>query len=244
MNMEITIEHKRKKYVVKEPTIKLWSEVMQLRELHGEEEMYLRLLEKLTDLTRDELIKTDAKVIRRIGEQLQNLMTTGNKELIPVIDFKDKKYGLIDVNKISFGQFVDIDSFLQKNEQYRIANLNELAAYLYTEIGTEYKDKNFKDEIEKFKDLPVRYIEGSLFFLSHLGKTLVELIQVYSQNKWKWKMMKTKILLVNIGVGIQQLVNLPKTKFGRLMMLLLCPLWLVLTICLILWTLIKNKKKD
>lgn len=241
--MEITLEHKNKKYVIKEPTIKLWSEVMQLRELYGDDEMYLRLLEKLTDLSREELVKTDAKVIRKIGEQLQNLMTTGNKELVPVIEMKGKKYGLLDVNKISFGQFVDIDTFLQKDEQYRIANLNELAAYLYTEVGTEYSDKNFKEEIEMFKELPVRYIEGSLFFLFHLGRTLQELIQLYSKNKWKWRVMKTKILLLNIGVGIQRLVNLPKTKFGKLTMLLLSPLLLVLTICLILWTSIKKKKK-
>ena len=241
--MDITIEHRRKKYKIAEPTIKMWSEVMMLKDLYGEEEMYLRLLEKISGISRDELVKTDAKTIRKVGEQLQKILNHEHNEFHAIIEHNGKKYTLVDINKITFGQFVDIDTFLQKDEQYRISNLNELATYLYTEVGVEYGDKDFKKQIKDFEELPVKYIEGSIFFLSILGETLLALTQLYSQNKAKWWMMKTRILFQNIGVGIQQLVNLPKTKFGRLIMWCLSPLWLVSTILLILWTLIKNKKR-
>lgn len=241
--MNIVIEHKGRRYEVKEPTIQMWSEVMKLKDIHGEEEMNLRLLEQVVGIRRDELEQLDAALIRKISSQLNAVLNQENKDLSPIIELKGKRYTLINLEKISFGQFVDIDSFLQKDEQYRISNLNELAVYLYTEEGKTYGDKDFKSEIEAFKDLPVRHIEGALFFFSLLGNTLAELIQIYSKNKWKYRMMKLKILLINIGGGIRQLVLLPKGRFGRLIMLLISPLLLVSTTLLILWTLIRNKRR-
>lgn len=241
--MNIVIQHKGKRYEVKEPTIQMWSEVMKLKDIHGEEEMNLRLLEKVVGISRDELVELDASLIRKISSQLNAVLNQENKDLSPIIEMKGKRYTLVDLEKITFGQFVDIDTFLQKDEQYRISNLNELAVYLYTEEGKSYSDKDFKYEIETFKDLPVRHIEGALFFFSLLGNTLAELIQIYSKNKWKYRIMKTKILLINIGGGIRQLIHSPKGKFGRLIMWLISPLLLVSTILLILWTLIRNKKR-
>jgi hypothetical protein len=241
--MKIIVEHNGKEYIVKEPTIQMWSEVIKLKDIHGEEEMNLRLIEQTTGINREELLKQDAVLIRKIATELNAVLNQENKDLSPVIDFNNRKYKLVNLEKITFGQFVDIDTFLQKDEQYRISNLNELAVYLYTEEGKDYSDKDFKSEIESFKELPVRHIEGALFFFSLLGNTLVELIQVSSKNKLKFRMMKMKILLINIGGGIQRLVLLPKTRFGRLIMLLISPLLVVSTIFLILWTLIKNKKR-
>lgn len=241
--MEIFIQHKGKKYPIKEPTIKMWSDVVQLRDVYGEEEMNIRLLEKVTDIPREELLTLEATLIRKIADQLNKVLDQENKELASVIEHQGKKYTLVNIEKITFGQFVDIDTFLQKDEKYRVSNLNELATYLYTEIGVDYKDKDFKSQIESFKELPVRHIEGALFFLSTLGNTLLGLTQIYSRQKWKWMVLKTKILLINIGGGIQRLVRLPKTRFGRLIMWSISPLLVLSTILLILWTLIRNKKR-
>ena len=238
------IEHKGNKYDIKEPTIKGWSSIIQLKDILDEEEMNIRMLIEVTGMNREEILSTDVKTIKTISNQLFNYLNQESKELFQRFSFKDKSYKIIDINKITFGQFVDIDSFLQKDEQYRLKNLNELAAYLYSEEGMDYGKTDIKARIKSFEDLPIKYIEGALFFLSILGKTLHEALQIYSQNKWKYRTLRVGTLLAGIGAGMRQLANLPKTRFGKLIMWLLSPLSLVLIISLILWTTIGKKKKE
>jgi hypothetical protein len=237
------VEHKGKKYEVKEPTIDSWSSVMKLKDILEEDEMYLRMIVEATGMSREDVLTADALVIKKVGDALFRYINEESKTLTQRFSHKEKSYVIVDINNITFGQFVDVDSFLQKEEQYRIANLNELAAYLYCEEGVEYGKSNIKQRIIDFKDLPVKYIEGALFFLSTTGKQLHGLLQIYSQNKWKYRILKTRTLLMGIGAGISQLVSLPKTKFGRLIMWCLYPLLVLSTILLILWTTIVKKKK-
>lgn len=237
------VEHKGKKYEVKEPTIESWGSVMKLKDILEEDELFLRMIVEATGMSREEVLSAEASTIKKVGEALFRYMNEESKKLSQRITHKEKNYVIVDINNITFGQFVDIDSFLQKDEQYRVGNLNELAAYLYCEEGVEYGKSNIKQRIIDFKDLPVKYVEGALFFLSTTGKQLHGLLQIYSQNKLKYRILKARTLLMGIGAGISQLVSLPRTKFGRLIMWCLYPLWLVSTILLILWTTIVKKKR-
>jgi hypothetical protein len=237
------VEHKGKKYEVKEPTIESWGSVMKLKDILEEDELFLRMIVEATGMSREEVLSAEASTIKKVGEALFRYLNEESKKLTQRFTHKEKDYVIVDINNITFGQFVDIDSFLQKDEQYRVANLNELAAYLYCEEGVEYTKSNIKQRIIDFKDLPVKYVEGALFFLSTTGKQLHGLLQIYSQNKLKYRILKARTLLMGIGAGISQLVSLPRTKFGRLIMWCLYPLWLVSTILLILWTTIVKKKR-
>ena len=237
------IEHKGKQYEVKEPTIETWKNVMVFKDLFDEEEMSIKMISEVTGLTMKEIKEADALDIRIAGDTLWRYMNQESRELFRTIEHKGITYNLIDVNKISFGQFVDIDTFMKKEESYKIANLNELAAYLYCEEGKTYGESDIKKRIEEFKTLPVKYIEGSVFFLLSLAKGLQELTLLYSKSKLMWWMMRLRIVLESFGDGIRQLVSSQKTKSGRLIMLLTSPLWLVLIICLTLWMLI-TKKRD
>jgi hypothetical protein len=131
---------------------------------------------------------------------------------------------------------------MKKDDSYKIANLNELAAYLYCEQGVKYGDSDIKKRIEDFKDLKVKYIESAVFFLLSLAKGLHELTLLYSKSKTMWWMMRTRIALASFGDGMRQLLSSQKTKFGKLMVLLTFPLWLVSIICLTLWMLITRRK--
>jgi hypothetical protein len=237
------IEHKGKQYEVKEPTIETWKNVMVFKDLFDEEEMSIKMISEVTGLTMKEIKEADALDIRIAGDTLWRYLNQESRELFRTIEHKGITYNLIDVNKISFGQFVDIDTFMKKEESYKIANLNELAAYLYCEEGKTYGESDIKKRIEEFKTLPVKYIEGSVFFLLSLAKGLQELTLLYSKSKLMWWMMRLRIVLESFGDGIRQLVSSQKTKSGRLIMLLTSPLWLVLIICLTLWMLI-TKKRD
>lgn len=241
--METTyIEHNGKQYEVKEPTIKTWKNVMIFKDLLDEEEMSVKMISEVTGLSVKEVKEADALEIRIAGDKLWRYLNQESKQLHRTIEHNGTTYDLVDVNKISFGQFVDIDTFMKKDDSYKIANLNELAAYLYCEQGIKYGDSDIKKRIEEFKDLRVKYIESAVFFLLSLGRGLHELTQLYSKSKTMWWIMRTRIALASFGDGMQQLLSSQKTKFGKLIVLLTFPLWLVSIICLTLWMLITRRK--
>ena len=241
--METTyIEHKGKRYEVKEPTINTWKNVMIFKDLLDEEEMNVKMISEVTGLSVKDIKESDALEIRIAGDKLWRYLNQESKQLHKLIEHDGVTYQLVDVNKISFGQFVDIDTFMKKDEAYKIANLNELAAYLYCEEGVKYGDSDIKKRIENFKELKVKYIEGAVFFLLSLGKGLHELTQLYSKSKPMWWIMRTRMASVSFGDGMRQLLSSQKTKFGKLIVLLTFPLWLVSIIFLFLWILITRKK--
>lgn len=241
--METTyIEHNGKQYEVKEPTINTWKNVMIFKDLLDEEEMSVKMISEVTGLSVKEVKEADALEIRIAGDKLWRYLNQESKQLHKTIEHHGVMYDLVDVNKISFGQFVDIDTFMKKDDSYKIANLNELAAYLYCEQGVKYGDSDIKKRIEDFKDLKVKFIESAVFFLLSLAKGLHELTLLYSKSKTMWWMMRTRIALASFGDGMQQLLSSQKTKFGKLMVLLTFPLWLVSIICLTLWMLITRRK--
>ena len=236
------IEYKGKKYPIKEPTIKIWSEVMKLQGILDEQDMFIKILELTTGLTREEILLADAKEVREAGNSVFNYLNQQDKKVVNEFTHKGKEYQFLDVTDISFGQFVDIDTFLTKSEAYRIQNLNELAAYLYTEKGSKYGDTKIKKRIKEFEDLPIKYLEGSVFFLLSSAKASAEITSLYSQSKFLWMMMKTKIIFRLIGAGIQQSEHYVMKKFGFLTMCLIYPFISVSIIFLTLKTLIKSGK--
>lgn len=151
-------------YEITEPTVSTWMELIKFKDILEEHEMNLKLISLLTGMDEDDIRDADVKDISRVGNTLSQYINRDVKQIYQEIEFDGVKYKMFDVNKITFGQFVDIDSFLRKDDTYRNKNLNELSAYLYSESGYEYGETNIKQRIEKFKDLPLRYLETSLFF--------------------------------------------------------------------------------
>ena len=241
--IETVIEYNGKKYPVKEPTIKTWSEIMRLRDVMEESELFIIAIELTTGLTREEILNADAAEVKQVGEKVLQLLTSSNKKVEITFQHNEEEYEFLDINTLSFGQFIDIDTFLSKDENYRKQNLNELAAYLYVEKGTKYGEKNIQHRVKKMEDLPMKYLEGAVFFLLNIAKASDELTKIYSKSKMLRVLMKTKIVFRLIGVGIRQSAHSVRTRFGYLTMCLLYPLLSVSIIFPSLWTLIRNKKK-
>lgn len=239
------IEYNGEHYVLQEPTIKVWSEVMKFKDILDDEELYVKMISVITGLRREDILKASASQITEVGEKLKTYLYRETKQLYPEFEHMGITYKLCDFNKMSFGQFVDIETFLKKDESYRIANLNELCAYLYCEKNLSYSDSDFQKRIETMKDVPVKYVESSLFFLLNLEKVSQRLSLLYSQKPFLWKIMKLKITLGNFGDGMLSYLGWLKTGFGYLMKLLTYPLYLVSITCRILLTLINrgNKKQ-
>jgi hypothetical protein len=241
--MESRIEFNGRTINVKEPTISDWSKVMKYKDLLDEEELYYKMLEEFTGMEKDEILKQDAATIIRLGDVVQNILMYENKKLYKEIEHNGMTYELMDVNNISFGQYVDLDTFLRKDEKYRTQHLNELAAYMYVEKGTKYADSDFKKRIEAMKDLPIKYINSALFFLLNIAEASQSLTQLYSKNKLMVKLLKIRIVFMVITDGIMQFHNSPKTKYGKLIMWLISPLSVPLITLATLWILIKRRRE-
>ena len=238
----MTVKSKSKTFEVKEPTIKEFCDIMKLKDILSEDELHVKLIEKATGMTNDEIMELDAFTIQKIGSIIFSHFNKESKRLIPSFELDGVKYKFLDIHNISFGQFVDIDTYLKKDDSYRVANLNELMAYMYCEEGTKYSESNFKKRIEVMNGAPAHICEGALFFLLSLERGLSELTQLYSKSPLMFQMMRLRIVLESFGGTIKSLVFLQKTKFGRLIMSLLLVLLLPLIICLSSLTLIMKKK--
>lgn len=240
--IEHVIEYNGKKYPVKEPTIKTWTEMMRLRDVLDEGELFIKVIELTTGLSREEILAADATQVKKVGEQVLEIMTNSNKKVVNTFTHQEIEYEFLDISNLTFGQFIDIDTFLSKDENYRKQNLAELAAYMYIEKGTKYGDKNIQHRIKQMEDLPMKYMEGAVFFLLNIARASGELTKIYSQSKMLRVLMKTKIVFRLIGVGIQQSARSLRTRFGFLIMCLLYPWLSVSIISRSLWTTIRNKK--
>jgi hypothetical protein len=238
----MTITSKTKKFEVSEPTIREFCDVMKLKDILSEDELNVRLIEKVTGMSHEDVMEMDATTIQKIGSVLFTHYNKESKKLTQSFQLNGVTYKFMDVNTISFGQFVDIDTFLKKDEGYRISNLNELMAYMYCEEGTKYSESNFKKRIEIMLDAPSHIIESSLFFLSSLEKGLYELMELSSKSPLMFQLMRLRIAFHRFGDTTKLFRFLQRTKFGSWILLLLWVLLLPLTICLTLLTSITNKK--
>lgn len=241
--MELYLTYNGTKYEVKKPTISMYQKVMKFKDLFDEDELIIRLLSEMTGLTDTQIKDCPAEQISVIGNKALSFLIADDKKPSLKIEHNGTNYSLMDINNISFGQFVDIDTFLSKDENYKLNNLHELAAYLYIEEGTKYGETDFKKRKEAFLDLPIKELEGAVFFLTSLGAISVTLTEIYSKSKILYLTTKMTIALISIGDGIPRFPYSPKTKFGKLLLLPLYPLWLVLITLHTLWMSIKNKIK-
>ena len=237
------IEYDNKKYELKELTIEKWQNILKFKDILDETDVYIRMIAEMTGLTPEQVKQGDARAIVECGQMLDAYLNQESKQVYMTMKHNNVEYELVDFGNITFGQFVDIDTFIMKDESYKIANLNELAAYLYTEKGKKYGEGDFKKNIENFKQLPMKYIEGAVFFLWTLERGLLSLSEVYSENKWMWKWVKMTMVFRNFGVTISGFLSSRKTKFGKLIVLLVSPLFFVSTIFRTFLTYMRNKIK-
>jgi hypothetical protein len=120
--VEHFIYHEGKEYPVMEPTIKIWKEVMKLKNILDEAELFIKMLELTTGLSKEDILRADASEIRETGEKILQVFSRANKQVTKDFFHEGIEYEFLDIHNLSFGQFIDIDTFLGKDETYRIQN--------------------------------------------------------------------------------------------------------------------------
>ena len=202
MEEKILIEIDGKDYPVKPPSIRTWAMLDLLETIEAEEDYTLMLVSSSTGIDEDLLKQANFLQVKQAADYLTKYFLELGEKFYSFIDFKDKRYKFLDLNKMSFGHFIDIDSFLQKDESYRKSNMNELMAMLYMEEGEEKYDVNkVLERTELFKDLEIKYLHGSFRFFFLLRKRLQKNTPYYLKIKWKVKRILKPLVQFGGGMG-------------------------------------------
>lgn len=153
------------------------NEIGQVSAIMGQPKDYVRQLSP-EDIT---------KVIEAFKSVIEN----------PVAEHKYKwnKYGFVpDINKISFGEWLDLESNCKDFPK----NLNKILSILYrpisSEIGTKYKIEPYTAEhltnCDDFNDMPLSVANGALVFFSNIENELLNLSLEFLDTTMTSEMMK------------------------------------------------------
>jgi len=206
---EAVIEFEGKEYTILEPTISLWNNLNQLKDFQEEWEFGLSMISMMTGLSEQQILECDYETIKNTTENLSAWLLDTQDKFHEEFEFKEITYKFIDLNNIKFGEWIDIDFFLNKPMSYRQKNLNELMALLYREKDPEtgrcvkYNTMDTKKRAALFQQLPVKYLRGAMVFFYALENILLNPTLMYSINR-QWLRTKHRInkLMKKSGDGI------------------------------------------
>jgi hypothetical protein len=147
----------------------------------------------------------------KISNEISTFLTQDGDKFYNEFSFNNKNYRFLDLPNLTFGEFIDIDTYLTKEEHEKKKEMPLLMAMLYRELDENgnykpYNSKELQVKAEEFKKLPVRYVRGSTNFFFHLGKTLSGNFQASFWDRLKlmakmiWILVKF-VPLISFGVG-------------------------------------------
>lgn len=208
---ELIIEIDGQDYPVKPPSIRTWAMLDLYETIEAEEDYTLLLVSSSTGIEEDILKQANFLQVKQAADYLTKYFLEMGERFYSEFEFKDKKYKFLDLNNMSFGHFIDIDNFLQKDESYRKSNMNELMAMLYLEEDEEkYNASRVMVRKELFKDLEIKYLHSSLRFFLVLRKRLQDNTPYYLKIKWKVKRKLKHLRQFGVGMG-RLYISLVKT---------------------------------
>lgn len=205
------VKYNGKDYLINEPTIEMWSKIMVLQEWTDEREFSVILLSQITGLSQQEIENTDYQEVLNASQIISEYFLNDSSKFINEFEFNGKNYRFLDLPNLSFGEFIDIDSFLTKPITERKKEMSLLMAMLYREVDKNgkylpYDSKLIQLKAEEFKKLPVKYVNGSSTFFLRLEKILLgsSKLSLWSRRKMIarmiWLIVKL-IVLIPFGVG-------------------------------------------
>lgn len=227
------IKYDGKEYLVAEPTIMVWNKLSGAQTLQDEEAFRYTLISTATGLNEEEIKQADWLDVFKVSEYLTDYYMVQSPRFYNHFIFNETLYKFIDLENLTFGEFIDIDGFLSQPASYRIGNMNMLMALLYRETDengkvVKYDASKVADRAQAFKLLPAKYLQGAIFFFGTL-ENILSVLMKQSLIQRKLRLMKLKVkgkminLLSSVGVGIQQLFTWHKRTSIKLRGLLKNP---------------------
>lgn len=190
------ITYEGKDYKIEEPTIELWNRINTMKDLTDESEFHLYLISITTGLSIEQLKEADWEGVYDAASLLVDyFLGDDNGKFYNEFEFNGKRYKFINLDKLTFGEFVDIDEYLSRPLSKRNAELNLLMALFYREVDSNgdvipYDASKLEERALLFKFLPIKYLKGAMSFFLRLENILQKSTRSsfhrrYYKMKWK-----------------------------------------------------------
>lgn len=157
-------------------------EFQKLSALKGDEEFITaKTIEVLTKIRADEAIRMKAKDRNAIIQDLNKALSAQPSKLIRTFELDGKMFGFVPkLDDLTYGEFVDVDSYAVGSEDNRFENWHKLMAVLYRPI-TKMKGELYDIEpyegsskyAELMKEAPSSVAFGVSVFFYAIGKDLL-----------------------------------------------------------------------
>jgi len=180
-----------------------------------------KTIEIFCNLNLQNVIKVEFNSVIKVVKIINDLFEQEVK-LIPTFTMDNVSYGFIpDLDKITLGEYIDLDTTLSDWN-----NMHKAMAVLYRPITDTYKDtyiiEEYKGakEAEKYKQMPMDIVMGSVLFFYNLKNELLKTI-LKSLNKeviMKSTFQQRQTLLGN-GDGITRYIDWVEEMQPKLMKL-------------------------
>jgi len=187
-------------------------------EKENEDETFIaqKMIEIFCNTRLDYVMKMRWKDVNEIVTDL-GVMFEEDQKLQKQFTLNGVQYGFIpNLDEISFGEFVDLDTYLADWDQmhhamqvlYRPVDINVRGRYNITEYKAIVDDT--------MKEMPLAYALGAVFFLLNLGKELSVTMMDYLQRGVLKEHTPLKEGLIENGVGIHHFTKQLKEMLGSL----------------------------
>ena len=198
-------------YEFKEVTLKDYYTIKEVLGNPDAKAAEFKIAEIITACPVDQLRKLKYPDWLIVWEEIANQITTmssATESIVPIVEFKGKKYGLPKIEDLTVGEFADLDIIMSSNNAE--TKMAEIAAVLYRPIIKQrgntltledYSSEGFKDRLEAFEEFPLSAIRSAnAFFLQSANSLLKSTAESLVNKATKQNLMSSE--------GLEALQNL------------------------------------
>lgn len=258
--MKVEFELEKENYTIPNKlVIGKYVKIFKLKDIVEDEYFSLKLISELSGAPVDLLQKVNYNEINYLTNYCLTLFPNSNN-FVDRFELNGVKYGFIpDWKKMSFAEWVDLDTLFTKKEKEVMDYIHIITAIMYrpiiSENGNKYEIEDYNsdkmiDRSELFKnELDIKFYIGASFFLSqfvnrflnpsHRFSTMTTMQKI--KMLFKHRKMITEILLQEDSVGLYSSTRSPTTTLPNTKLCSKNPLSKSLIKLRILWHLIVKK---
>jgi hypothetical protein len=221
-----------KDYEIKEHlTIGDYQKIFKIKDLFEDEYLNAKIINLLTDCPMDTLINAEKHKIDFLATSIFAMVPRQPINLIDRFELDGVEYGYLpSYKKITFGEFVDLDTLLTKKYDEIIDYLHIITAIMYRPIIKSKSKHNFEIEkydsvkmeerAELFKNkLDIKFTLGGQFFFTQFVNNSSNFIRLSLKQKikkeweilkilWKHRKLVWKLVLKKDTGGMSSLIEL------------------------------------
>lgn len=203
---KITFELDKKQYELPNfLSIDNYVKVYKVKDFLGEEFFQAKLLNAITGAKMESVLKASHSEITYLSNYLISLFPNTEYPFSDSFTLNGIDYGFIPSWKnMSFAEFVDLDTLMNKPTNEIIENLHIICAIMYRPITKKESEHDFTIEdydsqtmikrADLFrKELDVKYVLGGQFFFSQFAEQSLNNTPLYSITSWKSFWLKMKV---------------------------------------------------